>query len=79
MMNCQILATQSCLSSLFLGDIVAVVVSINQKDPYSGMVKCWTVMVVYDLSSLFERWSIKCFEKIATQVAFVWKNKEKNE
>jgi len=78
-MNCQNLTTQDCMSWPFWGGTEAVVVSINQKDPYHGMVKCQTIMVVYDLSSLFERWRIKCSEKIATQVAFEWKNDEEGE
>jgi hypothetical protein len=51
----------------------------GQVSDHHGMVKCQTIMVVYDLSSLFERWRIKCSEKIATQVAFEWKNDEEGE
>ena len=35
--------------------------------------------MVYDLSSLVERWSIKCSEKVVTQVAFSGKKKEADE
>jgi hypothetical protein len=51
-------------------------VSIDQKEPYQGMVKCQTIILVY---GLVDRWSIKCFEKVATLAAFRWKNDEEEQ
>jgi hypothetical protein len=59
-MNCQILAIKSYLSWPLWADTMIVVVSINQKEPYRGTVKCQAIMVVYVLSSLVKRRSIKC-------------------
>ena len=36
-------------------------------------------MVVYGLSGLVQRWSIKCFKKVATWATFDGKNDEENE
>jgi len=46
-MNCQNLTTQDCMSWPFWGGTKVIVLSINQKDLYRGMVKCQTIMVVY--------------------------------
>jgi hypothetical protein len=54
---------------------VTVVMSINQKELYWGIVICQVIMVVYILSNLVKRWSIKCTWKVATRAAFSDKKK----
>jgi len=54
---------------------VTVVMSINQKELYWGIVICQVIMVAYILSNLVKRWSIKCTWKVATRAAFSDKKK----
>ena len=69
-MNCQILIVKGYLSWPFWASTTAVVVSISQKEPCQGVVKCQTVIMVYGFSSLVERWSIKYPWKVVIHVVF---------
>jgi hypothetical protein len=51
----QKLAVKSYLSWSLSASATAVVVSINQKEPYRGMFKCQVIMVVYVLLNLVKR------------------------
>jgi hypothetical protein len=53
------------------------VMPISQKELYRGIVKCQVIMVVYILSNLVKRQSIKCTWKVATRAAFSDKKKRK--
>jgi hypothetical protein len=44
-MNCQILTVKGCLSWPLWASIAAAVMSINQKEPYRGMVKCQAIQL----------------------------------
>ena len=54
-----------------------IVMPISQKELYRGIVKCQVIMVVYILSNLVKRRSIKCTWKVATRAAFSDKKKRK--
>lgn len=58
-MNNQILTVKNCLSWPFWGVAAAAVVLISQKEPYRGVVKCQTILVVFFLANLVKRRIIK--------------------
>ena len=58
-MKNQILTVKSYLSWPFWGVAAAAVVLISQKEPYRGVVKCQAILVVFVLSNLVKRRSIK--------------------
>jgi hypothetical protein len=66
----QKLVVKGYLSWSLSASATAVVVSINQKEPYRGMFKCQVIMVVYVLLNLVKRWSIKFSWKVATRTTF---------
>lgn len=46
---------------------MAIMMSITQKEPFQGVIKCQAIMTVYGLSGLGKRWTIKCHWKVATR------------